>query len=575
MDKINLKNTKKQDILFVFLMLSALVLCLWRCSFGFGGGDESFYYALSHRLYQGDALFRDEWHVSQMSAVLLLPFTWVYETINGSAEGIMYAGRLTYVIFHFLVCIYVYLRLRKYGYLMVFASVSYFIFAPNEITAYYYNTFALDGVVICSITMAENRKKNAVCSLFSGIAFSCAVLCCPYLAVAFPAFWILVLFGIIKKEKVIFSLKEAIWFTLGVCISAASFFVYLLSKIGLGEIFYNLPQMLQDGEHNKIPIMYKLRMMFYYYTGLETVPDHFAPSLASVMVLITVLILDRNRVKRREIYIGVSVLLSVWTIIMFGESIAAKFMNMAMLPMAYVGVTSFILLKKKPYRLFFSLYMVGFMHAIVLQFSSNQYFFVLAMALSSSGIAGYVFLSRLLVEMKEDGQVRGMLWVKTATTTLIVVVLAIQVYTKLNNCYFETESPVSGMKYEMTEGPAKNIRTDRKKYEDYMSVKEDLAHFAEKEPGKLLVYDVRIWPYLYLDKFECGAYSAWLAGYGNADGIDHLLDYYRMNPNKIPQYVYIVKDNEEGLKEKIYQLSEEYSYSVIENDVSYKLEKII
>ena len=61
----------RADGLFFLLFAAALALALWKVPYGFGWYDEAFYLTIPHRLTLGDALFLDEWHLSQMSGLLL------------------------------------------------------------------------------------------------------------------------------------------------------------------------------------------------------------------------------------------------------------------------------------------------------------------------------------------------------------------------------------------------------------------------------------------------------------------------------------------------------------------------
>ena len=77
-------NISGQSLIFICLFIAALAFMLWKCRFGLGGSDEAFYLTIPHRLCLGDELFRDEWHLSQLSAFFTLPFVSLYRAVNGS-----------------------------------------------------------------------------------------------------------------------------------------------------------------------------------------------------------------------------------------------------------------------------------------------------------------------------------------------------------------------------------------------------------------------------------------------------------------------------------------------------------
>ena len=86
-------RVKWQHILFICLLSAAVLFSFWKMRYGFGGNDEAFYLTIPHRLLKGDALFIDEWNLSQMSSILLVPFVWLYTLIAGSTDGIILACR--------------------------------------------------------------------------------------------------------------------------------------------------------------------------------------------------------------------------------------------------------------------------------------------------------------------------------------------------------------------------------------------------------------------------------------------------------------------------------------------------
>ena len=72
------QNGKTQHIIFAVLMLFALIFALWKCRYGFDGGDEPFYFDVTQRIMQGDALLKHEWHLSPLSSVLRMHILLLY-----------------------------------------------------------------------------------------------------------------------------------------------------------------------------------------------------------------------------------------------------------------------------------------------------------------------------------------------------------------------------------------------------------------------------------------------------------------------------------------------------------------
>ena len=232
---------KWQDYIFIALIVGGIIFAFWKCVFGFGGNDEAFYLTVPQRFSMGDALIKDEWNLSQLSGFLLMPFVWLFTTITGSTEGIILAARVVYIIFHATVSIVIYTRIRKYGYVSVFASVLYFIYTPYDIMAMSYNTMGLDLVTLAGVIMGTASYKKKLPLIFSGVAFAAAVLCCPYLAVAYILYGICVLIHtFIKNKETKFILKSELFagrtflfFSIGIFALAAVFLVFALTRVSI------------------------------------------------------------------------------------------------------------------------------------------------------------------------------------------------------------------------------------------------------------------------------------------------------------------------------------------------------
>ncbi len=83
--------------LFAAGMVILSFILFKRCFYGFAHIDEALYLQIPYRLVQGDALFADEWHISQLSAFIVYPFISLFRTLNGGTEGIMLFFRIMYM----------------------------------------------------------------------------------------------------------------------------------------------------------------------------------------------------------------------------------------------------------------------------------------------------------------------------------------------------------------------------------------------------------------------------------------------------------------------------------------------
>ena len=571
---------KWQDYIFIALIAGGIIFAFWKCVFGFGGNDEAFYLTVPQRFNMGDALIKDEWHLSQLSGFLLMPFVWLFTTITGSTEGIVLAARVLYIIFHATVSIVIYSRIRKYGYVSVFASVLYFIYTPYDIMAMSYNTMGLDFVTLAGVIMGTASYKKKLPLIVSGVAFAAAVLCCPYLAVAYILYGICVLIHtfirnketkfILKSE--LFAGKTFLFFSIGIFALAAVFLVFALTRVSIKEIFNYLPYLMTDPEHPQIALGARFGM---YFKSIYNCHSHFKIALFSYLVMIVVMIIDRKRKSHRSIYLIVTTAIVIFCYVLLLPQLTYSTYNAIMFPLIFIGITSYILCENKPKPLFASLFVPGIIYSFAICFSSNQYFYVISMVITASNIASYVFLAQLLREMKTtQDNIEYAVWVKRGSFLFVAFMIflqgAFQITVKAEHCFWESGN-TSNLTAQIKNGPAKGIYTNVNNCNTYEQIYSDLQYYKNKQEDKILFLTSKTWCYLAVD-FPYGTLSAWISG-EKPSSVERLKTYYRVNYEEIPKYIYIPKDSEWDFT-NIYNDAGASGYSVEENDISYKLEKI-
>lgn len=572
---------KWQDYLFIALMAGALIFAFWKCIFGFGGNDEAFYLTVPHRFNMGDALIKDEWHLSQLSGFLLMPFVWLFTTITGSTEGIILTARVVYIIFHAAVSVAIYTRLRKYGYVSVFATVLYFIYTPYNIMALSYNTMGLDLVTLTGVLMGTASYKKKLPLIISGVTFAGAVLCCPYIAVAYILYGICVLIHTFIKNKdtkfilksELFAGKTFLFFSIGVFSLAAVFLVFALSRISVGEIFEYLPYLMTDPEHPQIALGTRFYM---YFNSIYECHSHFKIALFSYLAMMLVMIIDRKRRCHRSVYLIATTAIVIFCYVLLLPQITYSTYNAIMFPLIFIGITSYILCKNKPKPLFASLFVLGIIYSFAICFSSNQYFYVISMVMTASNMASYIFLAQLIREMKTtQDNIEYAVWVKRASFVFAAFMIflqgAFQITSKAEHCFWETGNP-SSLTAQIQDGPAKGIYTNTDNYNTYELIYNDLKYYSSKPKDNILFLTARTWCYLATNNFPYGTLSAWISG-ERPSSIERLKTYYSINPEKTPKYIYIPKSSEWDFT-TLYNDAAASGYSVDENEISYKLEKI-
>ena len=571
---------KWQDYLFIALMAGGLIFAFWKCVYGFGGNDEAFYLTVPQRFNMGDALIKDEWHLSQMSGFLLMPFVWLFTTITGSTQGIILAARVLYILFHATVSVVIYSRIRKYGYVSVFASVLYFIFTPYDIMAMSYNTMGLDFVTLAGVIMGTASYKKKLPLIISGVAFAAAVLCCPYLAVAYILYGICVLIHTFIKNKdtkfilksELFAGKTFLFFSIGIFALAAVFLIFALTRVRIKEIIDYLPYLMTDPEHPQIALGTRFGM---YFNSIYNCHSHFKIALFSYIAMMVIMIIDRKRKYHRSLYLIVTTAIVIFCYVLLLPELTYATYNAIMFPLIFIGITSYILCENKPKPLFASLFVLGIIYSFAICFSSNQYFYVISMVITSSNIASYVFLAQLLREMKtSQDNIEYAVWVKRGSFLFVAFMIflqaAFQITVKAEHCFWESGN-TSNLTAQIQNGPAKGIYTNVNNCNTYEQIYSDLQYYKSKPKDKILFLTAKTWCYLAVD-FPYGTLSAWISG-ENPSSVERLKTYYSVNPEEIPKYIYIPKDSQWDFT-NIYSDAYSYGYSFEENEISYKLEKI-
>lgn len=569
-----------QDILFIVLLACGIVFAIWKCFYGFGGSDEAFYLTIPDRLSMGDALITEEWHLSQLSGFLLIPFVSIYKMIVGSTEGIILAARINYIIFHAVIATVIYSRLRNKGILSVVASFLFFIFTPYNIMALSYNTMGLDFVAVTGVLMGTNYKNKPLISVIAGFTFAAAVLCSPYLAAAYILFGVCVIVHYALKNKnlkfavseEIFGIKSFLMFTLGAAILAVVFLVFLFSRASITEIIDVLPNLMTDPEHPQLSLGYRISL---YFKSIYNFNDIFKIAVISYFVMLLAMIIDKKRKLHRSLYLIISAAISIFTLILIVPNITKSSYNFVMFPMIFIGITSYILCDRKPRRLFVSLFVLGIIHSFALEMTSNQYFYVISMAMASSNIASYIFLAQLLKEMKEtEDNFDYKILMKYSAFAIIVLTIGIQGFLQLKakaeHCFWE--SSIDTLTSEIPAGPAKGIMTTPDNCNNYVQVYNDISGYKKYDEGNILFLSEKTWAYLAVDNLSYGTLSAWITE-GNSVSLDRLEEYYKINPEKNPDYIYILKDSkwDASIADTI---SNKWGYTINETDISYKLNKI-
>ena len=596
------------DLIFIILALSVLCFLFWKCRYGFGNNDESFYLTIPWRLAQGDALFLEEWHLSQMSGFLLLPFVAIYRSIKGFTDGMILSFRHLCIFVQALCCLWYYVRLRRVspqGALA--ASILALIYIPFNITALSYNSMGifllgLSTVTIATIDASSSVRVNLV---FSGFAFAGAVLCCPYLIVVYAVavLGLLAFAGVnalVNLHAAITARSKDIllglfWFSAGAALLAVIFAVFVLSRASIADIVKAFPEIMNDPEHKSTAFSAK---MISYGRSIYNSSSWSPIVIVFLGLLLGAVILDKKRKAHRPVYIVLAI--AAVEMMLISINIDRRYINHLMYPVNLLSVFCLLLTcDRRSCRLFWGVVIPGMLYSVCIHFTSNQYFYVISSA-STVSMLGSVTMLWLLVQEILSQNVhgtaaayagdRGMGGSDTAEkdssvdnaeendpadirmsqehgsdvgkrtpavrrnslgSALPIMLSLVLTMTLCGLLIYRRATHVfweSSMKTQTTTldyGPQAGVITTAAKEQLYDRLMDAVLYIEEKTSAKSVLFlTEHTWMYLACPELRNSAYSAWLSGI-NQDSINKLIAYYRLNPAKLPDVIFADTKEEE------------------------------
>lgn len=560
----SIPNQKKRGFLswtalFAVFFVPTVLFVFWRCPYGFGNIDESFYLTIPYRLLQGDALLQEEWHLSQMAGVLTMPLVSAYLKLNGSTEGILLAMRYVCTAVQCICAVFLYIRLKRMSPLgAILASVSFLLYTPFNIMALSYNSMGILCLTVSLVIILTAENKLALQYCAAGLFFAAAVLCCPYLLGVYIVYLAAVaVMLILRKWKpdllsdTPLTVKRAVWFTSGAAFAAVLFVGFVLSRGSLQGIIAAFKPMFNDPEHPPISLLDQTVSFFWcIFFANDRTPVLYLVlmGLAGVCLLIR---------KKPQYKLPVFCLIAA-TVVMLQLSIFKKnhYINQLMWSANVLAGFVFLLTANpKIYRLFFTVWLPGMMYAFCLNLTSNQMFYAISSASSVATLASIVIICMYGEELL---QAEGMRLGKCAAIVLIGTFLATQLCTQtiLRYQFVFWDSGINNMTAQMTDGIEKGLYTTENNKASYDEKLRYLDQLSAYKGENVLYLSENTWYYLQNEN-RSSAYSAWLSGVNDAS-LDRLEIYYQINPRKLPVAVFA----DAGYEKEAVSFSQRFGYTL-------------
>ena len=505
------------------MFLAAVVFLVWKCRYGFGKQDESFYLTVPYRLLQGDGLFVREWHLSQMASVLLLPFVFLFTKINGGTEGMI--GALV-----------LYGRMRKVSRTgAAFASLSFLIFAPSGLTALSYNSMGVLDLALSLVLLCTAKRDGKGIFVLSGCLFAFAVLCCPYLLCVYILYTVCILFYAWRSKGGSSRLFVQSWlfFTIGAMIPAVLFTAFVLSRASVSQILTALPHMLDDPEHT-IGLLTKMKE---FAGGILLCGKRIGLLVYAAAACTFALAWVFRKRRQTLIWVTLAAIAEIIAMLLLMRRFR-QHINFYMFPLNLFPFVMLPLLRGRGLRKWMLFgYLPGMLYAACVHMTSNQAFYALSSASTAATVSSILVLTVcvrdiwLSAERKEPRAA-----CLAAFALLFCVQLGLQTYMRYGTVFWET-----GMReqtYTVEQGLEKGVRTREAEARAYMQlIRETEAVRKDPQVRSVLYLSEKTWLYLLDGEKRMAAYSAWLSGV-NESTLDRLDAYYALNPDKRPDAVY-------------------------------------
>ncbi len=569
MNRFEGKKINKSVWLFSILFFCSFVFEVLQCFYSSVSNDEAFYLTIPQRLLDGDALLVHEWHLSQLSSVLLLPVVFLYKLLVPTQQGIILAFRFIYLFVHTVIAIFLYIKLRKYGMGAIFASVAYFLYTPVFIPALSYNTMGLGAlVIVCTLAVDYDKTKHPkIIAVVMGAFFACAVLCSPFLVLGYALYTIavIVIKSINKEEEKIsakvISVKAWLFVSVGCLIVFSIFMALLLAQGTFNKLFECIPHILNDPEHQGSFLFPLIRFFIGLLFRHKIVIVLLMAGLLGLTVGILILVKDKNRISHRGIYLTiVSIPVIIANIVL---AFAANNISYVMVAINVVGILAFILTKEKNWQWLFVFWTTGIIYAYCMFTSSNTGLSAISQGLSVAALGSIFAIGDCLKEMKLENT--GKPFVIILMLVLMIQPVSQSISQEIK-CFRGKQEVVAydfGCKFGVLDSKA-NVEEERKYYED-------IEPILQEENKSVLYFSFKIWLYM-CGENEMGGYSGWLAGAGESS-YARLVEYYKINPEKTPDYIYL-DAYYPWVNENYQRVADELGYSVEQRNCGYLLRKI-
>ena len=528
-DRVSLKNMTPY-----LLILLVTVCLLFHAQYSFCQSDESFYLAVVNRLYQGDLLITDEWHPVQFYAPILLPLYSLYMLFSGNGDGMILFFRLMYILFAGFTGLMVIKTFHHYcgRWLAAIASLMLLLYSRANISgmSYYNLSVQFTVLALCMTAVCFHGKKGRqkiLCSLLSGVFIACAVLCCPYLAIF--AVIGLIIFSIIKESR-----HAALCMAGGILLSAALYIVFFLRHIRIDDLLVNIPYILNDPQHTQTLAE---KWTAFWNAHQKVFPLPMLGLIALVCVILMICTWKKRKMPSMIwlAYFIVSLLVLSKSISIAKDNICYAFY----LPLCYCMLPVVLQYTLENGNRILSLaFVAGLCLAASFYFASNTGLDAMTTGLVVSAAASVMCASCIIkIRPPKKSERYKYLFNKVAIVAMAVAVIFASSAHRLIGFY--RDAPMDQLTCRIKAGPASGLLTSQENARQYTTIYSTIQSVRQRIPEALVFHTAKTpWAYL-CSSWHYGTPTAWTTQLDS----EHLAAYYQLNPEKVPDLIFIYADN--------------------------------
>lgn len=565
-----------ENVIMAVIFIIVCVALLWKCRYGYMDGDEGFYPTIADRFLQGDRLIYDEWHGTELSAVVIMPFLKLYYLINGSADGVYLFLRYAYTVVKIVISIFIYIKLKNYSKIGTYVSMLVFLLYSRGCTSVVsYNSISFGGAIVAFLLMLNEKDtiKTRIFWILAGVALSISVFGIPHNVIIYFAYVAtVIILSIIYKNadkngkhvnktiRLCYSYKALGFVTIGVGICVVIFFTYLFSQITLSQLIESISYILQEDPEHPARSLWTLTggcIFLILKTSTKTV-------CIIVAAILFMYLFDKKRQQRLEKYVIAVGIAAIILILMYTFRFTYQHNVGRVQPILYVmnvlGILLYILVKEEKIKeLFAAIVAPGFFVMYAEFLASNNGFYGMATASCVSAVGSVLIIMIVIKQFFSDKT--HCWWGRTASITLacaLSICVGIITFCKIMLITTGNEMVMS-LNVNIESGVAKGLIVNQEQYDNYMAMYEDTEAIRSMPEDTKVIYkaDPMLWM---AGNQRCASYTT----YRGVTKIyaETLQKYYTVHPDKVADVIYVYGKDGSDEEELVNKLVAMYGYSV-------------